>query len=111
MSAPNHDPSRAFIELCTTCASNDEAHHIARHAIDARLAACAHIIPVDSYYRWQGVVTGDKEVRVAFKTTEAKQSELMTLIRSLHSYVTPALYATPITGSDDYLSWIAASTA
>ncbi len=100
-----------FIELSTTCASSDEAHRIAKLAIELRLAACAHIIPVDSYYRWQGTVTGDKEFRVSFKTVEARQPELMAAIRSAHGYVTPALYAAPITGSDDYLAWIAESTS
>ena len=35
-----------FIEVSTCCGSKEEAHKIARLAVETRLCACVHIIPI-----------------------------------------------------------------
>ena len=41
--------------VLTTAGSEEEAHKIARHLVERRIAACVNIVPqVASIYRWQG---------------------------------------------------------
>ena len=36
--------------------------------VERQLAACAHIAPIESFYRWQGAVQNDTEFKITFKT-------------------------------------------
>ena len=91
----------------TCCGSEEEARTIARAAVGARLAACAHVERIASVYRWQGAVREADEWRVWLKTTAASWERLAALIAARHSYDEPALIAVPIAhGAPSYLAWI-----
>ena len=92
--------------------SRDEAEAIATALVDARLAACVQLMPVDSVYRWEGAVERASEVMLHAKTTQARLAEAEALIKARHSYAVPEVIAVPIVaGSTDYLGWIEASTS
>ncbi len=92
--------------------TRDEAEAIATALVDARLAACVQLMPVDSVYRWQGAVERASEVMLHAKTTQARLAEAEALIKARHSYAVPEIIAVPIVaGSTDYLGWIEASTS
>ena len=94
----------------TVCGAREEAADIARAAVEARLAACAHVDAVASVYRWRGTVEQADEWRVWLKTTPASWEALAALIRARHSYEEPALVALPIAqGAPSYLAWIEAN--
>jgi len=76
-----------FIEVNTTCGTEEEARCIVRHAVEQHLCACAHILPVESYYWWNGSI---------FKTASAQYERLSELIITKHSYDPPPIYTTPI---------------
>jgi periplasmic divalent cation tolerance protein len=101
-----------FLAVLTTTDSEDSAQVLAASAVAGKLAACAQVDgPVKSVYQWQGKVETDTEWRVLHKTTAARYGELEAPIKSLHTYDTPEIIATPITaGSDEYLAWLRTET-
>jgi periplasmic divalent cation tolerance protein len=85
--------ARRPIAVVTTVGSLAEAQAMARTLVERRLAACAQISEIESFYRWQGAVQDDKEFRVLFKTTRARYAAVEAAIRELHSYELPAIHA------------------
>lgn len=68
----------------------ESAQQLARAALEARLAACANIIPgVRSLYWWQGAIEDEQEVLILFKTTAELVPTLEREILSRHPYSTP----------------------
>ena len=83
---------------------------MARAMVEERLAACAHVIPVTSVYRWRGNVEEQAEWVCQLKTTPGRVEALMARIRALHSYEVPEIITTPVlSGFPPYLQWVADS--
>src|SRR5262245_28706935 len=84
------------------------ARALAKSALEARLVACANLIPkIESHYWWQGKLGSSAEVLIVFKTTKAKLKALEGLIVAKHPYDTPEFIVLPITaGNKRYLDWI-----
>lgn len=99
-----------FVYVC--CKDSAQAESIATAAVEARLAACANIIPgMRSIYRWEGKIESAQEVVLLLKTQAAHFDVCAALVRRLHSYEVPCIVAMPIVkGTADYLAWIAAET-
>lgn len=87
------------------------ARRLARAALEARLIACANLIPrVESHYWWQGKIERGTEVLLILKTTSRFLVKLEKLIVSNHPYDTPEFIVVPINGGNRrYLNWIATS--
>ena len=97
--------------VLTTAGSEEEAHKIARHLVENRLAACVNIVAqVESIYRWQGKVDSSREWLLLVKTTQERFPAVREAIRELHSYELPECIVLDIEdGSSDYLQWLAQS--
>jgi periplasmic divalent cation tolerance protein len=97
--------------VLTTAGSEEEARKIAHALVERRLAACVNIVPrVQSVYRWEGKVESAEEFLLVIKTTRAREEQVKTTIRELHSYQLPECVAIAIDrGSPEYLQWIADS--
>ncbi|MBI5163319.1 MAG: divalent-cation tolerance protein CutA [Magnetospirillum sp.] len=95
-----------------TAATVGEGTAIARAVVEARLAACANVLPgVTSVYWWDGAVQEGSEVAVILKTRADLVADLTAKIKDLHSYSCPCVVALPITGGNPaFLDWIAAET-
>ncbi len=101
-----------FVMIMTTAGSREEAEKLARALVSERLAACVQLLPITSYFTWDGQVQHEDEVLLLVKTRRTLYSRAEERIRSLHSYDTPEVIATPIaSGSRPYLSWIEGVTA
>jgi periplasmic divalent cation tolerance protein len=80
---------------------------MARALVERRLAACAQITPIESFYRWQGKVENDPEFRVLFKTRAEHWHELEAAIRALHRYELPAIHAiATVHAHAAYAEWV-----
>jgi len=93
--------------LLTTTPSREEAAKIAGLLIDEKLAACVQLLPIESFYAWQGKTQNEAETLLLVKTRSALFDAAIAKIKSVHSYSVPEIVAMPFTaGSADYLSWI-----
>lgn len=100
------------IRVHTTTASEENARRIARALITDRLAACVQIHPVESFYRWDGMVENDAEFALECKTLRSRYDAVAECIRRHHDYELPAIEFTAIAGgSDAYLAWIGESVS
>ena len=80
---------------------------MARALVERRLAACAQIDTIESFYIWDGAVQNAQEFRVTFKTTDALYGTIEAAIRELHSYTLPAIHAVSLAPIyDPYAQWI-----
>ncbi len=95
------------IVVLVTASSLRESKKIAKHLVDARLAACVNITqPIQSIYRWQGKVTEDKEFLLVIKSSRELFEEIKAAVTKLHSYSNPEIICLPIIdGSQEYLQW------
>ena len=97
-------------EVRITCGSRDEATRIADALVEAKLVACAHLVPISSVYEWKDVVEHDDEVLLTAATRVERFDAIVDKVRSLHSYELPAITGVALAGSPEYLAWINART-
>ena len=83
------------------------ARRLAKAALEARLIACANLVPrIESHYRWQGRVEQSVEVLLVLKTSAARLVALEKLLVSKHPYDTPEFVVlNPVAGTKKYLAW------
>ena len=98
--------------VLTKCPDAELARRLAVHLVEQRLAACvSQLAPVQSTYRWQGVVESATEVPLFIKCTRERYPLVEQAIRDLHPYEVPEIIAVPLaTGFAPYLRWIADET-
>ena len=99
------------IVVLITAASRRECKKIAKHLVEAKLAACVNITQgIESVYRWEGKITQDKEFLMMVKTTRELLQEIKRAVAKIHSYHTPEIICLPIIdGSRNYLQWVSDS--
>lgn len=97
-----------YLELHVACGSHDEALKIARALVEAKLAACANIIPeIRSIYRWNGEVQDDSEALLLIKAKRENYAAIEQSILKLHSYELPEITSFEIASAlPAYLAWI-----
>jgi periplasmic divalent cation tolerance protein len=100
-----------FVLILVTAPNRPAARRLARAALEARLAACANLVPgIESHYWWQGRMERSGEVLILFKTTQHKVPALEKMILAAHPYDTPEFVVLAVnSGSQRYLAWIGAS--
>lgn len=86
------------------------ARALAKAALQAKLIACANLVPkIESHYWWQGKIESGAEVLLILKTQKSKLAALEKLILAEHPYDTPEFLVLPlVAGSKKYLAWLAA---
>jgi periplasmic divalent cation tolerance protein len=101
----------AYAVVQTTTDSREHADELAAKLVEARLAACVHVLPVTSHYRWKGELRREQEFLLSAKTRRALFERVADFIKANHHYETPEIVLLPIeAGSPDYLRWIDAET-
>jgi len=96
-----------LIAVVTTVKSIDDARRLATLAVESRLAACVQFEPIESVYAWKGQIEQAVEVRLTFKTTQQRWTDLQRLLESVHPYETPAIYCVAVAdASAPYAAWV-----
>jgi periplasmic divalent cation tolerance protein len=100
-----------FAVVLVTAPNMKTARALARAALQARLIACANLIPkIESHYWWQGKIESGAEVLLVLKTQKSKLAALEKLVLARHPYDTPEFIVLPLSaGNKKYLDWLAAS--
>ena len=98
----------SFIQVMTTTETKEQAQVIAKHLVEAKLAACVQITgQIESIYHWKGKVENAQEWLCLIKTQDDLYNKVEAAIKSLHPYETPEIIAVPIVkGSKEYLKWM-----
>jgi periplasmic divalent cation tolerance protein len=95
------------LTVTTTVATIDQARDLARRILDGRLAACVQIeAGLRSFYRWEGKLCEETEVRLVIKTLPACEAPLQALFARHHPYELPQFVAWPGHASADYAHWV-----
>lgn len=81
------------IAIFTTVGTLAQAQSMARAIVERKLAACAQISAIESFYTWDGAVRHEPEFRILFKTTDRRYRDVQAAIRKLHPYELPAIHA------------------
>lgn len=103
-------PALAIVQ--TTVASADQAERLAATLVQDRLAACVHLFPVTSTYRWKGSLERAAEVVLQAKTPADRVPALMDAIRTHHPYELPEIIVIPIHHAlPAYAAWIRSETS
>ena len=96
-----------LLAVFTTVATREEARKIASAVVERQLVACAQISEIESIYAWKGAVQQEPEFRLLIKTTEPQYSAVESVIRALHSYELPAIFAIEVEHAfGPYASWV-----
>ena len=97
--------------ICTTVDTRERADAMATMMVNEGIAACVHVLPVGSVYRWKNKVETAEEYRLEAKTTAECIDNVMDFIRKAHPYDTPEIIALPILKGDErYLNWLKTET-
>jgi len=101
----------AYAIVLVTAPNLKTARLIAKLALNARLIACANLVPkMESHYWWKGKLEASPEVLLVLKTRRANLRRLESLVLKTHPYDTPEfLVILPQGGTQKYLAWLGSS--
>ncbi len=104
--------AKPLLIVMTTLPDSEQARTLARKIVEARLAACVQVgAPVESFYRWQGVVEQAQETPLLCKTVPARYAALESFLQQHHPYTLPEIITlNEVHGSSAYLDWVAQET-
>ena len=102
----------SYIVVFITTSSYEEARKIADALVVQKKAACVNIVPkVSSLFRWKGKIEDVEESLMVVKTRAELFPDIVSTVKSIHSYEVPEIIALPIVeGNPDYLSWLKEET-
>lgn len=84
-----------------------EARRIAKALLDARLIACANIIPKSqSMYLWKNKIQRGKESLLIAKTMPKLCAKAEAIIAQLHSYDCPCIASVEVSSNSMYAKWV-----
>jgi len=107
MTKDNYD----FCLILVTVGSEAESAKLANALLTEKLAACINILPIQSFYSWEGEIQDAQEWQLLIKTRSSLFDQLSERVQILHSYDVPEIIAVPIVaGSLAYLNWISENT-
>jgi periplasmic divalent cation tolerance protein len=96
-----------YCVICTTFAQEEQGQPLIEALLAEHLAACIQMLPIQSFYRWQGKVNRDQEVLVFIKTLTQHYPKVQDLISAHHPYQMPEIIQIPISaGLPAYLEWM-----
>lgn len=93
--------------LTTTVDTEAGAQALAAAGVQARLAACAQVEPIQSIYWWDGQLQHSAEWRITWKTTTAQLPALRNTLQPLHPYQLPQWLWGESQSSPAYARWVA----
>ena len=95
-----------------TAETPEAARTLGRALVEARLAACANVIPgMIPIFWWDGAVKEGSEAVLIAKTRRELLEELTAFVTARHDYDCPCVVACPIEGGNPaFLDWIGTET-
>lgn len=102
----------AYCLIYMTAETEAEAIALGRALVEARLAACANVLPgMIPIFWWEGEVREGSEAVLIAKTRRELVERVTTFVKERHSYDCPCIVALPIeAGNPAFLTWIGEET-
>ncbi|MEU9165352.1 divalent-cation tolerance protein CutA [Streptomyces sp. NPDC048424] len=96
----------------TTLDDEEKAYQMARSAVEARLAAGAHIDARMTTFSWRNdALQHERGYRVSFQTTTEKVAALAAWVHERHPYDVPQWIVLPtLAASEEYVAWAVKET-
>ena len=98
--------SQNLVLALTTERNRECAESLAKELLQRRLVACVSLVPIHSFYFWDGQLQRDLEVQLMLKTSPCCLSALREAVLQLHSYDTPEWITWPVKASPAYGDWL-----
>lgn len=99
--------SSEFSLVTTTCESLELAQRMARVLLEAQLAGCVQIMPINSFYTWEGVIEQAQEHLMLIKSKTCDWEKLAFKIRQMHTAQVPQIIRVDIADADQaYAQWL-----
>ena len=93
--------------VITTYTDEENGKKIIDALLSKRLAACIQMMPIQSFYHWQGEIAHDQEKLLLIKSKTSLYSKIEATIIRHHAYETPEIIQLPVTaGFTGYLDWL-----
>jgi periplasmic divalent cation tolerance protein len=90
----------------TTVGTEAQARDLAGRLVGLHIAACVHITPVTSIYRWKGAVQDDVEFLVEARCIAARREAVREAMLEGHPYELPLVEAWEVHGVPPaYAEW------
>ena len=103
-------PTPQDLKLVLTTEANETlAEALAQQLLEQRLAACVSLMPLRSRYRWRGAIERAEEVQLLIKTCPERLQDLLSALKSLHSYDTPEILHWSVQAGSGYAAWATAA--
>lgn len=100
-----------ILTVLTTVANAEDAAALADKLVQNKLAACVQELTIRSHYNWENKTQNEQEVLMLIKTQETLQDEVVSFIKSNHSYDLPEIIVLPVVGGlAEYLAWVSSET-
>lgn len=100
------------LSVATTVGSLGQAQQLARQLLEQRLAACVQVDSgLQSFYRWEGRLCEETEIRVVIKTLPACRQALQDFLAQQHPYQVPQFLGTVGQASAAYAQWVRQAVA
>jgi|WetSurMetagenome_2_1015567.scaffolds.fasta_scaffold00052_66 periplasmic divalent cation tolerance protein len=95
------------ISVIFSTVPSTESGMMAKSLVDRNLAACVNVVPVRSYYQWNGEPCEEEEHLLIIKTRKKRIPKVIAAIRLLHPYEVPEIIALPVNqGHPPYIQWV-----
>ena len=96
-----------ILSVTTTVGSPADAQQLAQELVGRRLAACVQVeAGILSFYRWDGDLCEEGEVRLVIKTLPACEAALQAFLAEHHPYDVPQFLAATLRASEAYAHWV-----
>ncbi len=95
-----------FSFIYITCASEQQAKHLAKILLQENLIACANIFPIQSMYWWENKLQENNEWVLLVKTITKLYPKIEQITTQTHSYSIPCITKIPIEPNLPYANWL-----
>tara|TARA_Y100001970_G_C14244605_1_gene867207 strand:- start:2129 stop:2455 length:327 start_codon:yes stop_codon:yes gene_type:complete len=92
--------------VITTESNLLKAKFLSNHVLKKKLAVCASIKEIESFFIWKEVINEEKEYQIIFKTMFKFREEIIREIKLIHSYELPELITLEADASEEYFKWV-----
>ena len=91
--------------------TQSDATSLGRKSIEARLAACSNVFPIQSTFPWEGTIQNETEYVLVLKTNLPLKEKLIAFISDHHPYDVPCIMNWNVEVNEAYGQWIEANVA